>query len=140
MPDYVITIEEKPTPDAVRLLGEQLYAYNVSKTGMEGQSISVLLRDGQHRVVGGTHGWTAFGWLHIDVLWLRKDARGRGWGTRLLHSAEVEAVRRGCRYAELETFSFQALGFYQKNGYQVFGELGNVAGDHRWYFLRKDLC
>jgi hypothetical protein len=41
---------------------------------------------------------------------------------------------------KLDTFSFQALGFYEKLGYRIFGELGDVAGGHKWYFLKKDLC
>jgi hypothetical protein len=56
-----------------------------------------------------------------------------------LEATEAEAKRRGCRFAELETFSFQALDFYKKNGYTVFGELDQVAGGHRWYFLKKSL-
>jgi ribosomal protein S18 acetylase RimI-like enzyme len=73
------------------------------------------------------------------VLWIREDHRLRGWGTRILQTTEAEAIKKGCRHSRLETYSFQALGFYQKNGYRVFSELGNVAQDHRLYFLKKDL-
>ena len=57
-----------------------------------------------------------------------------------LKATEAEAVKTRCRHSHLETFSFHALGFYQKNGYRVFAELENVAGDHKLYFLKKDLC
>jgi ribosomal protein S18 acetylase RimI-like enzyme len=139
MSEHTIAIEDNPSPEDVRRLWDGLYEYNFSQTGLEGQLISVFLRNDQHQVVGGARGWTAFGWLHIDVFWLREDERHRGWGTRILRAMEAEAMRRGCRQAKVDTFSFQALGFYQKNGYQVFGELDKVAGDHKWYFLRKDL-
>lgn len=140
MSEPIITIEDDPPVDDVRPLWEGLDQYNFSQTGLEGQLISVFLRNEQHQVIGGANGWTAFGWLHIRVFWLREDQRQKGWGTRLLQATEAEAVKRGCRYSQLETFSFQALGFYQKNGYRVFGELEKVAGDHKWYFLKKDLC
>lgn len=119
-----ISIEDDPPPQVLSFLRQQLYEFNVSKTGLEGQFISAFLRDGRRRVMGGLHGWTVFNYLHVDVLWLREDVRGQGYGKRLLLACEGEAVARGCRYAELETFSFQALGFYQKLGYAVFGELG----------------
>ena len=140
MSEPIITIEYDPPIEDLRLLWDGLDQYNFSRTGLEGQLISVFLRNEQHQVIGGAHGWTAFGWLHIRVFWLREDQRQRGWGTRLLQVTEAEAVKRGCRYSHLETFSFQALGFYQKSGYRVFGELEKVARDHKWYFLKKDLC
>jgi len=140
MSEPIITIEDDPPVKDVRLLWDGLDQYNFSQTGLEGQLISVFLRNEQNEAIGGAHSWTAFGWLHIRALWLREDQRQRGWGIRLLQATEAEAVKRGCRYSQLETFSFQALGFYQKNGYRVFGELENVAGDHKWYFLKKDLC
>ncbi|PYR99544.1 MAG: hypothetical protein DMG16_17510 [Acidobacteria bacterium] len=65
--------------------------------------------------------------------------RRKGLGRHLLDATEGEAKKRGCKFAELETFSFQALEFYQKKGYTVFHELDQIAGEHRWYFLKKNL-
>ena len=50
--------------------------------------------------------------------------RGRGIGTDLLRRAEAEALVRGCHGAWLDTFEFQARGFYERLGYRCFGELG----------------
>jgi len=136
----IIAIENNPPDEDIRLLWDGIAEYNFSQTGLKGQPILVFLRNEQHQVMGGAYGWANFGWLHIRVLWLREDQRQRGWGTRLVQATEAEAIKRGCRHSYLETFSFQALGFYQKNGYRVFGELEKVAGDHKWYFLKKDLC
>ena len=52
--------------------------------------------------------------------------------------AEVRARERGCHSARLETFSFQALGFYEKLGYQDFARLG-YPPDHHKHFMRKRL-
>ena len=78
----------------------------------------------------GANGWTAFGWLHTDVLWLAENLRRKGLGREVLKAIEAEAQRRGCKFAKLETFSFQALEFYKKNGYTVFGELDGLVA--RW--------
>ncbi|WP_272899885.1 GNAT family N-acetyltransferase [Tolypothrix bouteillei] len=42
--------------------------------------------------------------------------RGEGYGDALLATAEQEAVKRGCQYVYLDTFSFQAPEFYRKQG------------------------
>ena len=140
MGNYPIIIEKNPTSEDLRFLMQKLHEYNVSQTGLEGDLISLFLKDCEQQIIGGLHGWTAFNYLHIDVLWLREDLRRRGYGRRLMQVAEEEALKRGCRYAQLDRFSFQALGFYEKLGYRIFGELGDVAGGHKWYFLKKDLC
>jgi hypothetical protein len=53
--------------------------------------------------------------------------------------AEAEARQRGAQHAYLDTFSFQAPGFYKKHGYQVFGELQDFPPGHQRYFLTKQL-
>src|SRR5215471_13287721 len=63
------------------------------------------------------------GWLVIRHLWVRDDLRRRGVGRGLMALAEARAVERGCHSAWLDTFSFQARGFYEKLGYEGFGTL-----------------
>jgi hypothetical protein len=53
-------------------------------------------------------------------------------------AAEGRAVERGCHSAWVDTFSFQAPGFYPKLGYEVFGELDYPPG-HKRIFLQKRL-
>ena len=139
MNGYQIKVEDEASGD-IEALCNNLYEFNFSKTGQHGEFISVFVRNDVGQIVGGAHGWTAFSWLHIDVLWLREDIRRKGLGRQVLEATEAEAKRRGCKFAELETFSFQAPEFYKKNGYTVFAELEQVAGEHRWYFLKKDLA
>jgi ribosomal protein S18 acetylase RimI-like enzyme len=136
---YSITVEEKPSDDDCRFLGKSLYEFNVSQTGLEVRRIAVFLRDGEGDIIGGTLGSTPLGRLHIDILWVRDDVRGQGYGSRLLLAAEQEAIKRECRCAQLETLSFQAPGFYQKLGYKVFAQFDGVADKYTWYFMMKDL-
>jgi ribosomal protein S18 acetylase RimI-like enzyme len=54
-----------------------------------------------------------------------------------MQRAEDEARRRGCRGAWLDTYSFQARGFYERIGYEVFGVIDDFPPGHSRLFLRK---
>ena len=54
-----------------------------------------------------------------------------------MRAAEQEARDRGCSHAHCDTYDFQALPFYQKLGYQVFGQLEDYPAGHTRYFLQK---
>ncbi|HKR60464.1 MAG TPA: hypothetical protein VJS64_12080, partial [Pyrinomonadaceae bacterium] len=60
--------------------------------------------------------------------------------TALIAAAECEALNRGCSNVLLDTFSFQALGFYKKLGYTEFGCLSGFAGGHERRYLHKSLA
>ena len=70
---------------------------------------------------------------------MQKALRGQGYGTRLLHAEEQEARTRGCHQVIIDSYSFQAPGFYQKHGYEVFAVLEDHPRHHRNYYLRKRL-
>jgi hypothetical protein len=58
-----------------------------------------------------------------------------------MEAAEREAVGRGCRHAYVETFGSQALDFYKKLGYEVFGTLDDFPrGEARFYLQKRDLA
>jgi ribosomal protein S18 acetylase RimI-like enzyme len=84
-------------------------------------------------------GATAWQWLFIRLLWLPETLRGTGLGRDLMQRAEAEASARGCGNVWLDTYSFQARGFYEKLGYTVFGTLEGYPPGHRRYFLQKRL-
>jgi GNAT superfamily N-acetyltransferase len=73
------------------------------------------------------------------VLWIDESVRRQGYGKQLLHAAEQEALRRDCRAAHLDTMSFQALPFYERQGYSVFGVLDDLPVGEKRIFLCKRL-
>ena len=140
--NYSITLTDQPNPDDVKFVEDGLAAYNLRFAPPYGtQRLVVLLRDGDDKLLGGLLGLTWWGWLRIDILWLDEATRGHDWGTRLMEVAEAEAIRRGCRHVFLDTMSFQALPFYLKLGYTVFGELDDLPTGlgHKMHFLQKTL-
>ncbi|MBY0552709.1 MAG: GNAT family N-acetyltransferase [Candidatus Obscuribacterales bacterium] len=90
-------------------------------------------------VVGGLSGATNWDWLYVKLLAVDPLHRGKGIGGQLLRRAESLACQRGCIGVHLDTFSFQALTFYQGCGYEVFGTLPAYPGKHSRYFLYKHL-
>jgi GNAT superfamily N-acetyltransferase len=105
-----------------------------------GKSIRVFLRDEEGRVVGGTTANVFGGWVYISLLWVEESLRNQGYGTELMKRLEREAMGLGCRYAHLDTYSFEARPFYERLGYKVFGVLEDYPAGHRKYFLKKRLA
>jgi hypothetical protein len=56
-----------------------------------------------------------------------------------MQAIEHQAAQGGCTQSYLDTYSFQAIEFYQKLGYEVVGKLENFPTPHTHYFLKKDL-
>jgi len=88
--------------------------------------------------VAGLAGETYGGWLFIKYLWVHDDLRSLGFGRELMARAEERALERGCHSAWLDTFSFQARGFYEKLGYEEFGIL-DYPPNHKRHFIKKPL-
>lgn len=103
------------------------------------REFGVALRDASGEVVGGVTGNTIWNWLRIDVLWLREDLRGRGLGHQLLERAERIGRDRGCAFAMLDTFEFEARGFYEGNGYTVRSQTDDFPAGHTQFHLTKTL-
>ena len=78
-------------------------------------------------------------WAHIRMLWVEETYRTQGIGRKLVRAAELEAVGRGCIYVQLETFSFAARGFYEKQGYVVFGVQEDFPPGYQRFYLSKKL-
>jgi GNAT superfamily N-acetyltransferase len=138
--DYQIVAVADPEQSAWGLIGRGISSYNTQQAGKSGyQHLCFVLLGPDETIAGGVIAVTYYGWLYVDLLWVREDLRGRGYGDRLLALAEEEAWQRGAQHAYLDTFSFQAPDFYVKRGYRVFGELPDFPPGHRRYFLTKQL-
>jgi len=128
---------EEPAWDVI---GGGITDFNIHQAGDDhGKNLCFVLEDNNGEVLGGVIGMTYWNWLYISLMWLPEDLRGLGYGKKLLALAEEEGRKRGAQFACLDTFSFQAPGFYKKFGYQEFGKLEDFPPEHTRYFLKKDL-
>lgn len=99
----------------------------------------LALRDFDGEMVAGLSAETAWDAMFINDLWVAPALQGQGIGSDLMRQAEAEAHERGCRFVWLQTFSFQARGFYEKLGYRVVGTLEDYPPGQAFYTMRKDL-
>lgn len=132
-----IELTAEATADDRAAVLSGLVAYNREWAEADAVPLAVLVRGDADAVIGGLIGRTFAAWLYVELLWLPESLRGTGLGAELLSRAEREAARRGCLGAHLNTFSFQAPGFYQRQGYEAFGTIEDSPPGHRRIFLRK---
>ncbi len=98
--------------------------------------IALLGDDGG--VEGGLYGATLYDWLAIELLFVPERLRSAGVGSQLIAEAEEQARARGCIGAWLDTFSFQARGFYEKLGYSLAGTIpDHPVGGARYFIMKR---
>jgi GNAT superfamily N-acetyltransferase len=139
-----IELTDSPSPEDLAVITEGLTDFNELEVGpSERRLLAVLIHDencpSPGKVIGGLSGYTAWGWLFTQLLFIPESLRGQGMASRLLNAAEKEARARGCGGACIDTFNPVALQAYKRQGYEVFGELPAFVCNRTRSFLRKTL-
>jgi GNAT superfamily N-acetyltransferase len=136
-----LVFEPLPGEALSRFVSDNVVNVSIARTGLsDWHPVGYFLKSALGEWVGGLTGNIWGGWLHVQFLWVTETFRGHGHGTRLMDAAEDLARARGAMAATLETFSFQAPGFYLKRGYSVFGQLDGYPAGHTKLFLCKQLA
>jgi GNAT superfamily N-acetyltransferase len=136
-----IVFEPFPADAVSRHISDGVDLYNIAMTGMaEWYPANFFLRSPRGEWLGGVLANIWGEWLHVRMLWVAAGERGQGRGRALLRAAETYARDKGCRGSTLETFSFQARPFYEREGYEVVGVLDDYPPGHQKFFLRKNLA
>ena len=108
---YSIDYLDKPAWEIIR---PGITHFNEQKAGDDkAQNLYFVLRGPDGIIVGGVMGATYWDWFYLDLMWIREDLRGRGYGQRLLMLAEEEARQRSAKNVYLDTFCFKAPDFYK---------------------------
>jgi GNAT superfamily N-acetyltransferase len=137
-----ITLIDAPDDGALKTISKLIAEFNETGSGRpdDYRPLSIILsHPDTGEPIGGLLEWTSFSFLHISLLYIPESMRNAGLGRRLMNDAEEEAVRRGCRGAWLDTFSFQARGFYERLGYTLFGFIEDYPPGHSRFFFKKAL-
>ena len=132
-------IPDKPNEEIDRFIIAKTRAFNDRFVPDDFTPLSVYCHNDQGHIVGGLTGKTYWNYLDVEFLWVDDAHRKEGLASKILSMAEREAKERGCTCSMLDTYEFQALGFYLKQGYEEFGSLEGYAGKFERYYLRKSL-
>lgn len=135
LPEFEIV---EPDGDLYASIVRRFEGFNRTHTDWGAQTFSVALRRRQ-RFVAAARGIVNMGLVEVRGVWVDPDLRGAGIGRALMAELEREARHRGSTRAALDTYSWQAVGFYQRLGYREFGVLDYPNGRRR-HFLVKDLA
>lgn len=103
------------------------------------QAFCLSVETEEGAIVGGVKGVIYYGCLYVDMLWIEKALRHKGWGSKLMQEAEVLGKEEGCTFATVHTMDWEALAFYQKLGYSIEFIREGYEKDSKMYLLRKAL-
>jgi GNAT superfamily N-acetyltransferase len=137
--DPMLTLAVNRDRQAEAVVTDGLAAFNAERfRPVDTATLDVLVRGKDSgEPIGGLLGHTSFGLFFLDLFYLPEALRGAGLGSRIMVLAEDEARRRGCTAAFVYTVSFQAPGFYERHGYQRFGEIACPPDGATRIFLKK---
>jgi GNAT superfamily N-acetyltransferase len=137
-----IAMLDEPTAAFRARLLEQLMIFSDPRAGARtwpAHDLCLAIRDTDGAIVGGLWGRFYYDWLFIALIFVPEDRRGEELGSALLAMAEAQARAWGGVGVWLDTFSFQARGFYEKRGFAVFGEIAEYPAPHKRFYLSKRL-
>jgi GNAT superfamily N-acetyltransferase len=135
-----VTVEADPSPDRARLISDPLVDFNESQAGGRRiKNYALFAKDASGVVLGGLLGSTHWNHFFVSALFVHERFRKVGIGRELMQRAEAQALACKCDAIFLDTFDFQARGFYEKLGFAVFGVLENYPPGHQRFYLVKQL-
>lgn len=91
-------------------------------------------------VIGVITGYAFYNEVYVSELGLAENARRKGIGSKLLQKVEEHFMGKCFQMITLNTYEFQALDFYKKNGYEVeYTRVNKTEPKLTRYFLKKSL-
>ena len=132
-----LEITSNPNPEDETQIIEGTREFNLKHMPKDVKPLCVFDRLDSGVIVAGLTGKTYWNYLDIAFLWVAESYRNQGRASAILRAAENEAAQRGCQHVLLDTYCFQAPGFYEKHGYAEFGTLDHFTGERTRHYLRK---
>ncbi|MCV9878579.1 GNAT family N-acetyltransferase [Brenneria izbisi] len=132
-----LNITDTPDKDEENFVIQSLWKHNEQYDAVDIHPLFLNIKNAAGHIVAGLVARTWWSALEIQYLWVSEAHRKTGLGGQLMKQAEEAALKRGCHLAYVDTFSFQARGFYQKLGYREYGSLPGYAHRHTRHYLSK---
>ena len=119
---------------------EGLSRHSLTTTGFDEKSEAIaFIAYDQTQFVGAITLEVFWGALHIKNLYVEEHYRDHGIATQLMEKALIYGQEFHCPFAFVETMSFQALGFYQKQGFELEFTRSGYAHETAFHYLKKNL-
>ena len=139
-----ITTEVQPNEQDLKTISQGIQTFNQQHLPDDvvfekDTNFAVFARNEQQQVIGGIRAVAFWNYCIIELLWLDEKARGLSIGSKLIAATEAFAKENGFNHIRTETLDFQAKGFYEKQGFSVFGSLPDYPVGHTTYCLVKSL-
>lgn len=149
----LIAPERPDTPEAVALIdeleatlapfypAESRHGYNVEKLLQQGVSFFVARYEGAAAACGGVQFYDA-DYAEVKRMYVRPQFRGRGLAKRLLDHLAAHSLANGIAILRLETgvHQVEAIGLYERYGFQRIGPFGEYWDDPLSVFFEKRLA
>lgn len=129
---------EHSDEDADAFLEETFRETSSRAIGEERRPFCLLARD-TGKIVAVCKGYNYADDFYIGQLAVAESHRTGGLGGRMLAACEDIARERGCRTLQVDTYSYQAPGFYLKCGFEEYHRIRNYRGDHDRVFFRRSV-
>ncbi len=88
-----------------------------------GIEIALALKDADGQVLGGVIASTVFRVMHLEVLWVSDDLRGKGYGSQLVLAAEQIGFAGGCFTSQTWTLFLPGTQLLSNHRVPTFGYL-----------------
>lgn len=99
-----------------------------------------FIRDKAGSITAGANGSVIFGCIYTDQLWVDRDHRKSGYGTKLMEAIHEYGCQSKCAISTINTMNFQAAReFYEKLGYKVDFERSGYYKNSKMLFMWKEL-
>lgn len=137
----MIDIQQQPLSEQLkRQVYEGFSRHAIALIGHDEKfpSLAFVAKEGQ-TFAGSVVVEPFWGALHIKYVYVEENYRNQGLGSRLTELALAFGRSEKCPFAFVETMSFQAVGFYQKMGFEVEFSRSGYAHGTSFHYLRKDL-
>ncbi|RWB58751.1 GNAT family N-acetyltransferase [Mesorhizobium sp. M2A.F.Ca.ET.039.01.1.1] len=140
--NWLIEPREHPTDLDRRAISDPLEIFSAARAiPYKPDPIALLVKElEREHTNGGLWANVYYDWMHVELLFVPQKYRGIGIGSQLIRHAENMALQRGCVGVWLDTYQFQAPGFYESLGYENFGYLPNYPRGFGRYFFRKQFA
>ena len=114
-----IEFVEELDDNTSKMIGIEFDKYSASKgLNCDYTPFNFVAKDGD-KIIGIITGHAYYNEVHISDLIILEEYRKKHIGSKLVKAVEDFHRNKGYDFISLNTYDFQAPGFYKKNGYEI---------------------